>query len=507
MPNSMPEFDYPEHYTDDIWSAVALAEALREYGKYDLFRGQRSTFDITPSAHRPGVNHKEVEDSLNHFANWVQNVPDLVSLHGNSDAITAVAQHYGLKTPFLDVTYSPRIAGFFATDGGKSGDTGTIICINREHFERSWENLNAKHFAAEGYPLTEIVEIHVQNLWRLQAQQGAFIRCHVDSALLEMYSYMLHIYFPQVSGVAIKSTEEVYPVEKSHLEILLEQYFLISRYPDRERELEAIFGHIIRIPSNAIEIEAASLFRGNALPKTHSSWKSSFALSWLNEPDEKYERPDKHTLIPLILPTGQYLKEIEYEVERTVSDTIANHRSDTRPPMDWTIEFPDGSPVFVNGEGVTAVDDEWTEYSMSEAINVIYAGMRNLPYTDCQVARAIVRYIMVQNYGPYEVLDDPVGVEFEGGSVRGRGFCSAARIRDALRGDFFQLVKPEKLNRNGTLAVRELLLAARFVQTVYVFEEFVALFVEDLIATQASVAVERLVFGLNPMKITIMGES
>src|SRR6516162_9251618 len=121
------KYNYPEHYCKTATSAIKLAEELKARGEYDIFRGQRHTFDIRPSISREGVDREAASRRLNEFADWVHRTPDLSSLHGNLDAILAVAQHYGIQTPLLDFSYSPQVAGFFATDGGLDGDVGTII--------------------------------------------------------------------------------------------------------------------------------------------------------------------------------------------------------------------------------------------------------------------------------------------------------------------------------------------------------------------------------------------
>src|SRR5476651_1944447 len=126
------QYNYPEHYSKNASSAIKLAKELKLKGEYDFFRGQNNTYDIQPSISRIGVNKHESSKKLNEFAHWVYSTPELSSLHGNISAILAVAQHYGLKTPLLDFSYSPEIAGFFATNEGKMGDTGTIICVNKK---------------------------------------------------------------------------------------------------------------------------------------------------------------------------------------------------------------------------------------------------------------------------------------------------------------------------------------------------------------------------------------
>jgi len=111
------------------------------------------------------------------------------------------------------------------------------------------------------------------------------------------------------------------------------------------------------------------------------------------------------------------------------------------------------------------------------------------------------------SFGVYNVIDNSQGIELEGARIRGRGFCSRKKIRNALRQDFFSFIKPEKLDSSNGLSFRDIIFLASNVKTSYVFEEFIELFVSDVIPSQAAVAVEGLVIGVNPMRIEILGES
>ena len=261
----MVKYKYPEHFCKNAADAIKLAEKLQASGDYDLFRGQRHTFPIVPSIFRPGVDREKAVARLSAFTNWVHRTQDLNSLHGNEDAIVAVAQHHGIKTTFLDFTHSPQVAGFFATDGGLNGDVGTIVCVNRRRFIGSWAGMSERHVSSNGYPLVSVVEIEVKNLWRLQAQSGLFIRCHVDLTMLEMFSFMLHIYFPQRAGTTVMKADDIYPPEQSHLEVMLDHYFLIETYEERDRQFNAIFDAVITVDEDEIAKDISSYFRSGMM--------------------------------------------------------------------------------------------------------------------------------------------------------------------------------------------------------------------------------------------------
>jgi hypothetical protein len=505
------EYNYPEHFSKNAEAAVKLAQELKLTGEYDFFRGQKSTYDIQPSVSRIGVDKNAAAVKLAEFAYWVNNTPELSSLHGNYNAILAVAQHYGLKTPLLDFSHSPEIAGFFATDGGETDEMGTIICINKKRFQESWSDINDNYYEKNGMYLTEIIEIDVKNLWRLQAQQGLFLKCHVDSSLLEMFSCFLHIYFPQKNRITIIDQEKVYPKAKSHLEVLLRQYFLIDSYPKREKQLAEIFELTIASGGeNDIRKEMEAFFIMNSLPAIHKSWRSDFANSWLNEPDEKYSNAKTVVDICISLPQNLFnIREFEINLFKQIEREFIKNDFlySNRKSVNWIVKSYKGVILYIDSEGFTDELNDFTDFTASQMVDSIYSGMRNLPYSNYHVVKAISRYLTIVQFGIYEVIEDAVGIVFSGGSVRGRGFCSSKKIYTALRDDFFNLINPRNLNSLGKLEFRDTLFCARYVNTSYVFERFIDLFVEDVIPTIAAVAVEGLIIVVNPMRIELLGES
>ena len=473
--NVLVEYGYPEHWVDSIDSAIELVEYLKADGSYDLFRGQRNTYDIQPSIARNGVDETQALDELYSFASWVSSTPDLVSLHGNQNAILAVAQHYGLKTPLLDFTHSPKVAGFFATDGAESGDTGTIICLNRKAFIDSWNDLNRDYQEEENGILTELIEIDVKNLWRLHAQRGVFLRCHVNPSLLEMFSHFLHIYFPQRVGAEIEKKENIYPNEKSHLEVLFDQYFLIETYEERQRRTEMLIGPTVFTASEEMVLDGIKgSYTSGDIPQEHESWCTDYAKSWMIEPSENFldhkAIDGKIVLRNIDCPDG-FAKNIESQIASVFvfSDT------DDRPSVRWIVEDEENRTLYVDGEGIhTDSDSEFTLFSVSEMVSSIYAGMRYLPYSKQQIIRALVRYFQMLKFGVYKIIDECEGIEFSGGGIRGRGFASRGNVTGALRSDFLDLVSVKELDDKGNLEFRDSLYYARYVSSSFEFTKFIA---------------------------------
>ncbi len=90
----------------DVREAVSIAMRLREEGRYDWFRGQVRNYPVVASLHRlPEAGKEAAIEKVGRFESWVHRTPGLEEVAADGvDAITAVAQHYGLPTPFVDFT-------------------------------------------------------------------------------------------------------------------------------------------------------------------------------------------------------------------------------------------------------------------------------------------------------------------------------------------------------------------------------------------------------------------
>lgn len=499
------KYNYPVHRTKDAFSAIKLAEWLKVNGKYDFFRGQRHTFDIQPNLFRKGVNKEESADRLARFSGWIHSTPELKSLHNNPNAILAVAQNHGIKTNLIDFTNSPKVAGFFATDGGKKHDTGTIICLNKKRFENSWSDINDEFYKDKGSYLTELIEIDVKNLWRLQAQQGLFLKCQVDYVTLEMFSCFLHIHFPQNEKTKIFEQELIYPNSKSHLEVLLDQYFLIDSYPKRQMDMEAIYDVTIKITDNYVLKAMKTYFINDQLPPIHNSWDKDINKLWLIEPDEKYNQEKANINITIVIQSLNNVADFEDNIRTQLQNAFNSFLVDKKS-VNWLVKNENDKTLYVDSEEFFVEEEnEWTEFKVEEMINSIYSGMRILPYSENDIITSIARYITIAMFGIDKIFGIGEIIEFVGGQIMGNGFCSTQKIKSAIRDDYFSFIKPHKLNSKGELEMRDLIFTARYIKHSYNFDKFVSLFVEDIIPTQAALFYEKLVIITNPMRIDILG--
>jgi hypothetical protein len=183
----MRERSLPKRDMRNVDEAIALARSFSAKGLVDLFRGQGGDWPISTTFQRfDSVGQQHEMARLGEFAKWIMAAPEMSSLHWDEDAILSVAQHYGIATPFLDVSTSPEVAAYFATTDAGGGaceaDFGTIYCFKAANVDAmgralarqpDWQHPDMLPF--------RVVKPHLRSLWRLEAQQGAFIDVRVDT--------------------------------------------------------------------------------------------------------------------------------------------------------------------------------------------------------------------------------------------------------------------------------------------------------------------------------------
>lgn len=169
------------------------------------------------------------------------------------DHIVAIAQHYGIPTDLIDFTYSPEIATFFASYSKRdlTGKEGVILCVNKKEFQSIIEVINIIS-KEQDFPSPYLFEPDIANLWRLKAQHGCFLQLMLVG-IESLYNFD-KIIFPHnneiPTGVCIT---DVYPENKSDLEIILDNYFAaldINKNAKRLKRFSKKLGNdIITIPT------------------------------------------------------------------------------------------------------------------------------------------------------------------------------------------------------------------------------------------------------------------
>ncbi len=202
-----------EFYEESVQAALEKCWQLVRDGQADLFRGQtRDRPTIVPSVFRTsGEGRIAALKELNDFIEWAQNVPQMGIYWGDEDSVTAIAQHYGIPTSFLDLTTNPEVAALFAkTSGdGQNSCKGVIYCF-----------LEADLRSLRGLRITRI---NVNNLWRLEAQRGLFLQFIDESLTKTLRDRAICIYFPE-TRLSASERSRLYPVRKSALESVIDQW-------------------------------------------------------------------------------------------------------------------------------------------------------------------------------------------------------------------------------------------------------------------------------------------
>lgn len=234
----------------DVAHAVAMVEEFRQQGLYDTFRGQCcASWAVVPSQVRPGVNRDDALRRLMGFVEWLDQKRGIKKLGLRMDQCLAIAQHYGIPTMLIDFTASPRIAGFFATDGASRQGCahGVIYMINSGELAAVVEMIRANNKEFQ----LEIVKVDVDNLWRLSAQQGVFLFSNAQN--FQYFFSLDKIVFAHDHQLPpIMSQNEIYPLDKSPLELDIEHYFFFDKQPG-ERELKKMLINTFGLPQEVVD--------------------------------------------------------------------------------------------------------------------------------------------------------------------------------------------------------------------------------------------------------------
>ena len=222
-----------EIFVDGAVAAISVCRHLIKEGRANIFRGQTQAWPMTPSIYRHLAQQSQHESRLQEFIDWMQFTPRLLGYDGNAEAQIAIAQHYGIPTAFLDVSRSPEVAAFFAL-GGKNTDQSTQSVIYAGRREAISTLFGCRP-----------IQIDVENLWRLEAQEGEFIHLQRADEVTELTSLFTKVIFPKV-GASPLSSEEIYPSRRSDLEIVLDQYFYRSQIEGAISEITAAAHFVMR---------------------------------------------------------------------------------------------------------------------------------------------------------------------------------------------------------------------------------------------------------------------
>lgn len=472
-----------------LCDAVELANDLKKSGRFDLFRGQVQNWPIEPSLRRlnPEAYH-EARARFGRLIQWAEERSSILEdILDNVQKLTAIAQHYGLPTTYLDFTSNPEIAGYFASDSSDLSKfnpvrPSCIVCISSKEFHLK------NDVQSPG-----IVEIEVDNLWRLEAQAGHFVRVPINGpSFTEACSYT-SIEFPLSSGTSSVPQSRIYPERKSSLEISLDEYFMNEGLIEAGPALETTFGPIIHSTPALPDYETEA-FIGGKPPDELESWAADATASWDLFPAESW--PDATPTEPVTISVNK--GEPPYDVIDMTSKRILGLLSGDSTIRSQTLGW---SVLDEDGEELTYFSESENPSNMPEAsrkVERLWDGIRNLPYSDEQVARSIANYVGLVSYEHF--TGDRIGGCFSGlwgatgyfefgrrSGAYSRAICSQEKLVACFRSDIesylsdrgWVFYEQSKVDFLGCLSVPNRILE---------FEAFVDLLAEQIIPAQIHIA-------------------
>jgi len=444
--------------------AIAEAIRLKDGEGFEFFRGQSNDWPIiSPSLLRSSekVEIEKAESALAEFMEWAKATPQMISYNQNEPVLTAIAQHYGLPTRFLDLSYDPVAASIFSKPEEDSDGLSVIYCFKRKEIE--------------GIPGIDLLEFDVGNLWRLYAQSGLFLEFGADPSSVDLRSLAVSISYP-TEAVSDAETAAIYPVRKSHLETILDQYFFRNNIV----KLQDIFSessHIAMIRRHTYP----GIFKGRSIPDFKPEWIGEDPR-WIMAPLQGYIDGGRSRAF---LISSQ---ELDGSVETTVANLIDRLRAEVGDLINEheQIDFE-------------LRRDNDADETCSKVLNRVWDGLRAHPYSTKSLELAIARTIAgvhrrsapdIESDWEDELWQDvqhldacPVNGHLDGGKVNKESFTDALAFPEADQfHEFYRDMassEPEKILN---------LLIEPWV--IYDFRKLTRLFCEELIPSIASYFVE-----------------
>lgn len=476
-------------YAESMEEALKLAEEWKAEGRFDVFRGQARCWPLLSSLHRMGESgFNEMTDRSLLLYHFMHGNPVLKEYLTNIDHFFAIAQHYGFATNHVDFTTDPKIALYFATNSPSNaiGEYACIICVKRTHFHEVMdfvEPVLSKYLGKKDLRPC-FMDFDVKNLWRLQAQKGVFLFTPL-AGMENLYPFH-KIEFPYSQPFKEISSEDIYPVEKSAVETYLDHYLESER---RSRNMKRIIDFIgtdkvRRIPKSSIFDYIVS----SSPP--HYSWRKKYLLGWLESTNEPWEKISSKASIDLELPHKHFRNFEDEEILLFIEEKLSS-----LPNIRTSI-------ARLNVIRTSRPFSKKYCHLLNRGCNLIWNGMRLLPYTDREIASSLGRFIIMfcetrseVNCENSRLLWGAIKVALSNGDGSNtRGFVSGYGVLQLKRKNILKYLKPEWLEdaTDNPVALLQLIFKPKY---LFSFNAIRELFVLDLIPTQTILELD----GENPL--------
>jgi hypothetical protein len=491
----------------NVKDAVVIAEDMKLRGTHEWFRGQTRNWTLLSTLSRRHDTFEQEYKRIMAFSGWVNSTQGLEALWHKDDPQIAVAQHYGLATHFIDFTTEPSVAGYFASEDipdmqpkaldlsfeekrffssqPPEANIGCILCLNREKLMQTWNSIRAAGLApSDDNP--EFLELDVPDLWRLEAQHGVFFYCPFGRFEEALYD-LDRIVFPHAGQVSWPPKEMIYPNRKSHLELLLDQYFLLERLA-KQKEMTRLSGLYDLIPNKFVLDEPSahedSKYLASGPIPPHPSWRAAPLQSYTRPQPESFFVAHSELSCPVQLQRSN-AAELANSVASQVQSFIKSNKDVRRHLVNWTVDLTEASflPAF------------------QKTATAIWDGLRAMPCADEDIAAAIGccagLLATAGTLGPEESSSpgrascsrffgsEVIEVEFgPSNSSFSRGYVSRDSLLSALRDDLASFLNASGRDRYFQ-SPEYLLMEIGKPERLFPFDRFVHLLLHQVVPTQA----------------------
>ncbi len=485
------------YQANNVEEAVEMAAKFKDDGTYNWFRGQ--TCDWPPHSSMYRIKQQPdliagAEEDYQEFVAWTNQKPELKHLlePGSVHQLEAILQHYGFPTDYIDFSLEPSVAGFFASDTQTPPTAchSCIYCLSIDDLMDMWNTI--KNFDSRKEVAIEKVVIGVENLWRLQAQQGVFLKATYN---WDIDYPMDKIIFPYTGYPSFPPKERIYPVHKSALEKLLDEYFDRRRSQKAIRELEPLF-ETVNIISELPNGYHSGAFHRLLTPLP--SWSNDHLAGWKSLPVEDFALTSG-----FIQKINLHGKQTPQEVRIAVSYAMKHlQRSDTgvrSRAIDWVIE---GGPAILDSA------------KAGRLIVLIWNAMRTLPYTGDEIAEACgnTLFLQMKNFGMLnlqqqsDLFSEMTGAGFRVGfSIKegngATGWLSRESFDGFIRADLAEQLTDEF--RHFADKPRSLFSIVYNPSLIFDFDRFKTAFAKEIIPAEIAIYESFVLF--NPANLAIFG--
>lgn len=463
------EFKRKDIVVDSLEEALQLAEDYKKSGKYNWFRGQTGLWPLVSSANR--LNDKdrnEAEEKLKRFDSWAFTK----NLFTDFDSSEAIAQHHGLKTMFIDFTTDPKVAAYFASEevNYKEYQYSCIYCLNTEDFNDSLKDIKKFFPNLPEYP--RLLDIDVDNLWRLEVQKGKFL---YQPCLNFDWFYSLHRIVFKVKENDIKTYDKsyIYPEIKSPLEEKIDGFILNEK---TKTNLEHLYDFINQLKESGMYFEMFEAddelyikeFISDEDKLLRYSWSEKEIKLWKEITIEKYQDTNTTENILLKIDSFKNIDENKVKIYNQILNMLNAKKDIRKKAISFIIED--------NEKNIKLIE------KFEKHANLIWNGMRRLPYENDDIAKVISDLVQILDLSMYEyeqLNKNFLKIGFS--DITGSGniaFVNESFLYEAMRDDLQEFIVKK------TKDVRTIIYHIRSPQLLYNFELLKRLFVESIIISQ-----------------------